>query len=73
MVLYNVYTRNLEFKYGAQGVLDALWNSPAMIIINYLTGQTEGLEGSMATIDCCIMISLIGLAGIVGVPGFDTF
>ena len=66
LLLWKLYTANLEFERGAQGVVDAFLNAPFFVLYKYILGVSDGFEGSLATIDCTIMLTLMGLACIVG-------
>jgi len=43
------------------------------VLYKWILGFSDGFQGSLATIDCTIMLSLMGLACIVGQPGIQTF
>ena len=41
--IFNVYWRNVESGYGAQGILDALWMSPQLVFMRYIANRKDGL------------------------------
>ena len=61
----NMYTRNLEHNYGAQGVMDAFWNNPYFVVWKAILGITIGFQPTMATLDCMLIIATCFLSGCV--------
>lgn len=65
VVFGNMYTRNIEHNYGAQGVMDVFWNNPYFVVWKAILGISQGFQPTMATADCMLIIALTLLSGCV--------